>query len=56
LNLLIEDNGKGIEISKKNKGIGLRNIKQRVESLNGTLDIDSEQGMGTTLNILIPFN
>ncbi len=57
INLMIEDDGKGFEYSKaieEKKGIGLGNIQSRVEYLNGSIDIDSVQGKGTTVIIEIP--
>ncbi|MBI2268771.1 MAG: sensor histidine kinase [Bacteroidetes bacterium] len=54
LNLLVEDNGVGFDSSKKNTGIGLRNIQSRVEALSGVLSIDSKTGWGSTFNISIP--
>ncbi|MBA6157333.1 sensor histidine kinase [Tenacibaculum sp. S7007] len=54
LNLIIEDNGIGIDIRKKEKGIGLKNISSRVKSLNGTIELDSGLNKGVTVNINIP--
>lgn len=56
INVLISDNGVGF--SKANgsskKGIGMDNIKSRVEALNGKLNIDSNEYSGTTITIEIP--
>ncbi len=54
--LLVEDNGKGFDTSKINTsaGIGLKNLYSRVEYLNGTIDFDSFEGKGTTVNVNIP--
>lgn len=51
--LKVYDNGKGLE-EKVNwsKGHGLIGIKERLEFVNGTLDIHSKNG--TTLNIRVP--
>jgi two-component system NarL family sensor kinase len=48
-----EDNGIGFDISTLNKvtGMGLNNIKNRVDYLNGKLDITSVINEGTTINI-----
>ncbi len=54
ITLLIEDNGKGFETNNESDGIGIKNIKDRLQSLNGTLHIDSKINNGTTLNIHIP--
>lgn len=52
--LTISDNGKGFNVKNKKKGIGLSNIKSRVEKLNGKLSINSEVNIGTTTIIEIP--
>jgi len=56
INIIIEDNGKGFNpksITKK-EGMGLNNITKKVEQLNGTFNIDSFEGKGTTILIDIP--
>ncbi|TZF86387.1 tetratricopeptide repeat protein (plasmid) [Pedobacter sp. BS3] len=52
----IEDNGKGFDSRKLagNEGIGLKNIRSRVELLKGIVDIDSTPGKGTMVAIHIP--
>ncbi|WP_272150416.1 tetratricopeptide repeat-containing sensor histidine kinase [Tenacibaculum aiptasiae] len=54
--LNISDNGIGFDTKISKKGIGLRNLQERVEDLNGTLNISSEIGNGTKTNIQIPLN
>jgi len=51
--LMIEDNGKGFDISslKNKKGLGLQSIESRVAYLNGSIDWDSKIGNGTTVNV-----
>ncbi|MFA0960248.1 tetratricopeptide repeat protein [Roseivirga sp. BDSF3-8] len=57
LNILVEDDGTGFNPGKmKPEGMGLKNIQTRVESLNGTLEIDSGKGSGTTTTIDIPLD
>ena len=60
LSLVVEDNGVGFDVFEKAKtytmGIGLKNIFHRVEVLNGTVDVQSESGSGTTVCIDIPLN
>lgn len=52
--LLLEDNGKGFEEGKGKKGIGLKNLKERVEEIHGSFQIEStEQGTKTTISIPI---
>ncbi len=55
ISVTIEDDGKGFD-SKANtkKGIGIKNIFSRIQVQNGTVDIDSQPGMGTLVAIHIP--
>ena len=52
----IEDNGSGFDMADQEKfnGIGLRNIRTRVEYLRGTVDFDSAPGKGTLVAIHVP--
>lgn len=58
--IIIQDDGKGIDEKKiksyltSSEGFGLRNMKERVKYLNGTLSINSIPNKGTTIIIIIP--
>ena len=52
--LKISDDGVGFNINKAKKGIGLQNIKTRTIECEGTLDIKSNNGEGTSTIIVIP--
>jgi signal transduction histidine kinase len=54
LTLLIQDNGKGFDMNKQSKGIGLLNILNRAETLGGTLTIDAKPMGGCRLLVQIP--
>ncbi len=54
LNITIEDDGKGFNQNMVQKGIGLRNMKSRIEVLKGKFDIDTSPGNGTFLYFNIP--
>ncbi|MGP8217600.1 MAG: PAS domain S-box protein [Bacteroidia bacterium] len=56
--ILLQDNGVGFEIKKINEysGMGLKNMKSRVESYNGILKIESKPGLETRYEIYIPFD
>ncbi|AEV32051.1 signal transduction histidine kinase [Owenweeksia hongkongensis DSM 17368] len=56
LNLMYEDNGKGFDLSKVKRGMGLDNIENRVKRLSGKLHIDSTPGYGMTVIIEIPID
>jgi signal transduction histidine kinase len=51
----VEDDGIGFDMSKLEfqKGIGWRNIRSRLEYLNGKLDLQSQPGAGTSVHIEI---
>jgi len=49
LRVVVEDHGVGFNMKKiKNKGIGLLNLKSRVEKIGGEYNIESSEGQGTT--------
>jgi signal transduction histidine kinase len=52
--LSVEDNGQGFDTSLSKDGLGLKNIKQRVEYLKGELIVDSRMGEGTIFMIEVP--
>lgn len=54
--LIVEDDGKGFELSSVKKGMGLDNLHQRIKTLNGNLHIDSVTGRGSSFIIEIPQN
>jgi signal transduction histidine kinase len=53
LNIVVEDNGKGFDTAlfESSKGAGWANIRSRIEYLKGQVDIHSEPGKGTLVNI-----
>ena len=53
IHLSVLDDGKGFDISSVNtkKSAGLQNIKARVESFNGRIEIDSSIGKGTEIGV-----
>ena len=52
--LTIEDNGVGFFIKKKNKGIGLKNMRSRAQKMKGSFAINSIIDKGTKISITIP--
>lgn len=50
---VFEDNGKGFDMESMKKGIGLSNMKNRIENIQGHLAIDSHPKRGTIVNIEI---
>lgn len=51
LKLLIQDDGTGFDITEVNDGNGLKNMKARAEDINVTIQINSSQGKGTSIEL-----
>jgi two-component system NarL family sensor kinase len=56
--ITVEDNGKGFDVDKTldQSGMGLFNVQNRTRYLQGTMDIQSEKTVGTTINIDLKVN
>ncbi len=54
ISLFIEDDGKGFDVNARRDGIGISNMKSRVESFSGTVSISSISGKGCKIMITIP--
>lgn len=52
--LIIEDNGKGFDIKQKKEGIGIENIRRRIQFLKGEINIQSAPGKGCKIEASIP--
>ena len=55
--LTIADNGKGFDLAaarQRADGLGLLSIDERVRRLNGTVDITTAPGAGTTVQVNVP--
>ena len=50
----ISDNGVGFDTTKTKEGIGLKNMKTRMKSVNGVLEVESVINKGTHINLIIP--
>lgn len=51
LTIILEDDGKGFDVTQKSPGIGILNMKERMQLIKGNLIIDSALGNGTTIII-----
>jgi signal transduction histidine kinase len=51
--LMIDDDGRGFDPGTAGEGLGIGNLRERVASLGGSLDIQSE-GEGTTVRAVLP--
>ena len=52
--LVIDDDGHGFEMGGAHDGLGLANLRERIDSLGGSLDIQSAVDSGTTVRVLLP--
>jgi len=52
----VNDNGKGFDVEQleQSSGFGLKLIRERVEMLGGTLEIDSAVGQGSRVGFQVP--
>lgn len=53
ISVTIEDDGVGFDPSQQKDGIGLANLRTRIEFLKGQLDIQSSPGRGTLIAIFV---
>jgi len=56
IHLIVRDRGKGFDVGAalRGKGLGLTSMRERVRLLNGTISIDSQQSLGTSIHVRIP--
>ncbi|HSI65391.1 MAG TPA: histidine kinase [Candidatus Saccharimonadia bacterium] len=54
LRLQLHDNGHGFSTKENHDGFGLIGIRERVETMHGSISILSRKGRGTAINICIP--
>ena len=52
--LEVDDDGRGFDVDLTSWGMGLTNLRERVESLGGSLEIESVPGEGTTVRASFP--
>lgn len=54
LDVSLSDNGKGMDLNELREGLGLRNMRERVERLSGLFSLESCREKGTCLRIRLP--
>jgi two-component system sensor histidine kinase UhpB len=52
--LLVTDNGRGFAFADESKGLGLSGMRERALLVDGSLEIDSSPGKGTTVKLFVP--
>lgn len=56
ISINVQDNGKGFDTNEEFKGTGLQNLKNRIDSVNGSIDILSSKENGTEITIDLDLN
>lgn len=54
VSIVIEDDGRGFDVSRPAEGMGLASMRERVSLLDGTIAIESRVGRGTTIVAELP--
>jgi signal transduction histidine kinase len=54
INLIVEDNGKGLIVNEVNAGLGFTTIESKIKLFKGTFSIESHPGRGTMVLVDIP--
>ena len=53
LAVYIQDDGRGFDPAHTEDGAGVRNIRERIQTLGGTVELNSNPGRGTVLTLLL---
>jgi signal transduction histidine kinase len=56
ITIMIEDDGKGFDLSAHKEGYGIKNMETRAKLLSGKMLVESTPGKGTNVLIEIPYN
>jgi ligand-binding sensor domain-containing protein/signal transduction histidine kinase len=56
LRLVVKDDGRGFDTQAASDGHGLRSMRRRAESLDGSLELTSAPGSGTRLELKVPLH
>ena len=50
----IRDDGPGFDVAETPRGMGLQIVQDRVDALDGTLEVTSDPGRGTRVAVRLP--
>jgi signal transduction histidine kinase len=50
----LRDNGHGFDPGRRHEGFGLQGMRERVESMGGQISVQSAEGKGTVISIILP--
>jgi signal transduction histidine kinase len=56
ISITVQDNGNGFDIQRTTQGAGLQNVRNRINSVGGTMEIHSVKEQGTEITIEINLN
>jgi signal transduction histidine kinase len=56
LNIIVEDNGKGMNRDETMPGLGFNTLQSKVDLFKGTFSIESQPGRGTMVLVDLPFH
>lgn len=51
ISITVDDDGNGFDLENHQSGFGLKNMRQRIESIGGTFEIHSQIKKGTTIKV-----
>jgi signal transduction histidine kinase len=54
IRLTLRDNGCGFDPAKNHEGFGLQGMRERAEDMGGQFSLESSDGNGTVVSILLP--
>lgn len=52
--VLVKDEGNGFSRQQQETGFGLMNMRERIQSVGGTIEINTHPGLGTTIRMVVP--
>jgi signal transduction histidine kinase len=52
--LTVRDDGRGFDVTHKNGGSGLQNLRERVQQVGGRFSLESQLGQGTVVRAWLP--
>jgi len=54
IRLDLRDNGRGFDPERRHEGFGLQGMRERAEGMGGQISINSGEGKGTVISIVLP--
>jgi signal transduction histidine kinase len=52
--MIVHDNGIGFDVRAALRGLGLLSMRERIDQVGGTLQLRSERGQGTQIEVAVP--